>query len=120
MSLWNNVKKQRLKEQCGLCAICGSSLQSFKGRKHTSDKTAALDHDHNTDQCRGVLCLQCNMGLGSFGDNPEMLDKAASYLRSWADKEGKTFGTGPQWSRRYQWDPLPTVAEVDEFIQRHS
>lgn len=48
----------------------------------------AVDHDHNcceTGSCgkcvRGVLCHQCNIILGHAKDNPELLDKASSYLR---------------------------------------
>ena len=59
--------------QEGKCAICG---ESFKNPAST-----CVDHDHNTDEIRGLLCTQCNAGIGLLHDSPEMLIKAAEYLR---------------------------------------
>jgi Recombination endonuclease VII len=56
-------------EQEGRCAICGNSLDN-----------PHIDHDHITGKVRGILCPGCNWGLGSFGDSPEVLRKAASYI----------------------------------------
>jgi hypothetical protein len=39
-----------------------------------------LDHDHASGEIRGVLCGQCNSGLGWFKDNIEVMEKAAAYL----------------------------------------
>ena len=58
------------------CAICGS-----KNPKRRGDKYFFVDHDHETDVIRGLLCLCCNAGIGSLGDNPERLEAAAAYLR---------------------------------------
>ena len=49
----------------------------------------AIDHDHNCcpgdhscgDCVRGILCPDCNRGLGSFHDNIEFLKNAIIYLR---------------------------------------
>jgi hypothetical protein len=51
------------------CAICG--LPNPKPK---------IDHDHITAKVRGVLCHKCNLGLGYFNDNPNMLRRAAEYL----------------------------------------
>lgn len=62
----------RLKEQAGRCAICGtedSVRDSFD-----------VDHDHVTGEVRGLLCLNCNVGLGSFKDSPVFLAEAVKYL----------------------------------------
>ena len=57
------------------CAIC-RDIEPGGGR------TGALsvDHDHVTGKVRGILCHQCNMALGKFKDNPELLRRAADYL----------------------------------------
>jgi hypothetical protein len=54
------------------CAICG---------KAASKKKLAVDHCHTTGKIRDLLCGPCNTGLGQFQDNPELLIKAAGYLR---------------------------------------
>ena len=63
--------EERQVKQGGGCAICGG--QSPKGR-------LAVDHDHRSGQIRGLLCVRCNTGLGSFMDNPHLLQQAIHYL----------------------------------------
>lgn len=60
----------------GTCHICGKSLVTPE-----SQKSYAIDHDHKTGEIRGLLCKLCNVGLGHFQDSPELLEKAAQYLR---------------------------------------
>lgn len=56
-------------EQKGLCAICQKK------------KKLCVDHDHSTGKVRGLLCHNCNRGLGSFYDNTSFLNKAVEYLQ---------------------------------------
>ncbi len=54
------------------CAIC---LAPF-----TTDRGPHVDHDHVSDNVRGLLCGSCNRALGLFGDNPDSLKRAAEYV----------------------------------------
>lgn len=64
------------KAQGGRCAICR--------RATGAARRLAVDHNHQTGEVRGLLCKPCNRyGLGMFArDNPEVLDRAAEYLRN--------------------------------------
>jgi hypothetical protein len=66
-----------LKKQQGRCFICHDPIEFF-----VSDikRRACLDHDHKTNQFRGVLCNWCNAGLGCFDDNVERLARSQTYL----------------------------------------
>lgn len=59
-------------KQDGKCAICGSSFNS------PSD--AYVDHNHKTDEVRGLLCRNCNFLLGHCLDNIKILKNAIKYL----------------------------------------
>jgi hypothetical protein len=45
-----------------------------------SEFDLCVDHNHQTQKLRGVLCRTHNLGLSFFGDDPEMLRRAADYL----------------------------------------
>lgn len=64
---------RRLAEQDGCCAIC---------RRHAEllGKPLAVDHDHTTREIRGLLCDDCNLGLGKFRDRIDLLEEAIAYL----------------------------------------
>jgi len=57
------------------CNICGSmgGIGRWDGVLH-------IDHCHDTNKVRGALCHKCNVGLGLFNHDPEMLRKAVMYL----------------------------------------
>lgn len=42
-----------------------------------------IDHDHETGIVRGLLCRQCNWGIGHFKDNPFILRRALAYITKW-------------------------------------
>lgn len=64
-------------EQNGKCAICNTNMYlNAKDR----NKTACIDHKHETGKVRGLLCGKCNRGLGNFEDDKELLQNAITYL----------------------------------------
>ena len=63
-----------LAAQQNRCAICG-------GPPKGKDDEFHIDHDHATNRNRGLLCDTCNVGIGMFRDDPELLAKAIAYLK---------------------------------------
>jgi hypothetical protein len=70
----------RLSEEQGhRCAICGQPEEmKIRGKV----VKLAVDHCHSKGHVRALLCRACNNGLGMFKDSPDLLEKAAEYLRS--------------------------------------
>lgn len=68
-----------LVRQNGVCAICGNKESHV--HKSGKLKDLAVDHCHDSKQVRGLLCFNCNQGLGRFQDNIEHLHRAIEYLR---------------------------------------
>ena len=74
-------------DQQGRCAICRKILLvgSF----------THVDHDHETGSIRGLLCVNCNLGLGAFFHRPELLRAAAEYLNR-KDQAGELIVWSPK------------------------
>ena len=68
--------RQMLERQDGKCAICGSTTT-----RNVQHKSLAIDHNHETNKIRGLLCHHCNAGIGHLGDSIELLQKAIDYLK---------------------------------------
>jgi len=75
---WNKMYK----DQNYSCAICKSDELVGSGVLH-------VDHCHVTGSIRGLLCHHCNVALGSFKDNVNILNNAIKYLKKILDKEVK-------------------------------
>ena len=84
----NHIRSQRLLEKYGItledyelmmenqnhtCKICGTDEARGRGTWH-------VDHCHTTGKVRGLLCYNCNVGLGNFKDNAAVLASAIKYL----------------------------------------
>lgn len=74
-----DVLPELLAKQSGRCAICGTDRP---GGPH---EIWQLDHDHGTNEIRGLLCMPCNVGLGSFKDDTIILSNAIKYLDNHKD-----------------------------------
>lgn len=77
-----NTYESMLQKQKGVCALC---LRP-ETRKHQNGavKQLAVDHDHSTGRVRGLLCTDCNRGLGCFKDDLKALQAAVRYLLCYA------------------------------------
>lgn len=56
-----------LEYQKGVCAICGET--------NSSGTRLAVDHDHKTDEIRGLLCQRCNTHLGWYEVHKQGIEK---------------------------------------------
>lgn len=66
----------------GVCAICGAAESRTSTGKR---KGLAVDHCHTSGRPRGLLCNNCNTGIGWFEEDPERLRAAIGYLALHAD-----------------------------------
>lgn len=75
-------RDELIASQKGLCVICLSA------------PAIHVDHCHETGKVRGVLCFNCNSGIGKLGDDPDKTRRATAYL------EGNS------------WKPIPVAPGV--------
>lgn len=70
-----NLSKDQFEElyavQHGKCGVCRCRLEI---------DTTHVDHDHHTGLVRGLLCRNCNRGLGLLGDDLPSLKAAVTYI----------------------------------------
>lgn len=83
---WKNIKlkhrygitleryEQLFTQQGCVCAICGG--------EYTGDRSLQVDHDHHTSEVRGLLCWDCNTGIGKFEHDVKLLEQAIEYLKN--------------------------------------
>ena len=72
-----------LTEQNGTCAVCGD----LPNGDPAGGVVLVIDHDHETNEVRGILCSRCNAGLGMFLDDTERLAVAIEYLQLYQGEE---------------------------------
>ena len=62
------ISKEEYDSLIRKCQICGS------------EENLVIDHSHQSGRIRGMLCSNCNKGLGFFKDNPALLQRASDYV----------------------------------------
>lgn len=71
-----NISKEQyyllLKEQEHKCKVCKTEF----------NEKICVDHCHTTGKIRGLLCDNCNRGIGLLKDNKQILENAVLYLDS--------------------------------------
>lgn len=68
--------------QGGLCDICREPIELIGSDRANRREVACVDHCHSTGRVRSLLCSGCNKGLGLFGENPEVMRRAAEYIEN--------------------------------------
>src|SRR4051794_1976907 len=63
-----STTERLVQRQGGICPICRSAAP------------AHVDHDHVTGVVRGILCADCNTGMGQLRDDPWVVRRAIEYL----------------------------------------
>lgn len=71
-----NEFNQMVANQNNKCAICNLE---FNNKKQTH-----IDHNHKTGIVRQILCHKCNVGIGLFGENIDLMKLAINYLERWS------------------------------------
>ena len=62
-----------LENQSNKCKICELEF--------VTEKDINIDHCHETNQVRGLLCRSCNVGLGHMKDDIQILERAINYVK---------------------------------------
>ena len=93
---------ERQGKVCGICKTPGKPL--------------CVDHCHATGKVRGLLCRDCNLGLGNYKDNPVFTRAATAYLEASRRDDGNRQGADGEAldsiSRsRVQQEPAPNAGE---------
>lgn len=70
---------EMLKAQNYKCACCAIEFDQT-GKLHNKPN---VDHNHNTNEVRGLLCGNCNLAAGKLKDSSEIATRLAAYLKEW-------------------------------------
>jgi hypothetical protein len=72
--------QEMLLAQNGVCAICFKPETSVVNGKI---KPLAVDHCHDSERIRGLLCARCNQAIGLLNEDINILNNAIEYLRNY-------------------------------------
>ena len=65
---------EMVEKRKGKCDLCNKVPTGKK-------KTLVVDHNHSTNEIRGLLCNKCNIGLGYLGDSNDIPLRVFNYLQ---------------------------------------
>jgi hypothetical protein len=68
-----------LRANDGTCDICDVALVYGTSAARTGP---CIEHCHETNTIRGIVCHSCNVGLGAFKDDPVRIQRAITYLNA--------------------------------------
>ncbi len=97
------AEKQRIFEAQGSkCDCCGTTQEPAKGW--------SMDHNHKTRRLRGVICPNCNFGIGHFDDDIVKLKQAINYLEKYQKLETPTVP---------DYEPAPRkTRDITKFVSK--
>ena len=78
-----------LNVQLGVCAICGKDETEHRGQE---GRSLCVDHDKwrsGPEKVRGLLCGNCNEGIGFLQHDPALLRAAADYMDRYIARDGR-------------------------------
>jgi hypothetical protein len=92
-NLTRQAHEEIIARQHGKCPVCNQPLPENPKLRHVDHDHKCCDRFGSCGKCiRGILCQNCNHGLGSFMDSVDFLEGAARYLKSFA---GTNFSGDP-------------------------
>ena len=82
-----NDFKSMIEQQNGKCPLCKDVMDWDDPAKRP-----CMDHNHKLSKgddgfLRKVLCTQCNLGLGNFRDDSEIMRRSADYIDEHNEKQ---------------------------------
>jgi len=61
---------EHIDSRCDICHIT----------EEESHRPLMVDHDHKTEEVRGLLCNNCNLALGHLSDDPNRAQRLVDYI----------------------------------------
>jgi len=62
----------------GKCEICNDKLDVL-----------CVDHNHETNEVRGLLCTKCNLAIEGLKESPEIMNSAIKYIKKYGGRNVK-------------------------------
>ena len=74
-----NQQRELWESQDGKCKMCDKPVTLFNGK---GGKSGCVDHDHDTNKVRGLVCCNCNTIMGLLHEDIHTLKSMIEYLES--------------------------------------